>query len=201
MESGTVTSLKTDDLAALKYLRLTDDIFPEWGVGGEQETVASDAKGWYLQLRPKIIHPTEPTEAEYVTTSPFLYQGVLYVSTYVARTRQPDDDEKCPELGDSKLYALDPVTGKSAWASGAQALVFNNIKIAGISAADGRMFLGIKVLKSGALDVLRRHDDLSGFRTHAEGTTIDFGAMGTGGDQEPNVPYNVPLLQYWKERF
>ncbi|MDR1874790.1 MAG: hypothetical protein LBQ90_07260 [Synergistaceae bacterium] len=195
------TPLSTTSLVALKYM--ADSIFPAWSGAetGDQVSVPTDAKGWRLRLRPQVIHATEPTNPEYVTTSPFLYQGVLYVSTFIARTRQPEDDEKCPELGDSKLYALDPTTGKSAWTSGQQAVVFDNIKISGISAVNGRLFLGVKVLRSGALNALNDKSDIAGFRTHADGTTIDIGAMGDAGASAPDVPYNIPLLQYWKERF
>ncbi|MDR1875145.1 MAG: hypothetical protein LBQ90_09070 [Synergistaceae bacterium] len=195
------TSLTTKDLVALKYIKPASDVFPSYGETGGQVSVPASAKGWFLRLRPKIIHPKEPTEAEYVTTSPFLYQGVLYVSTFIARTRQPDDDEKCPELGDSKLYALDPVSGRGAWKGGAQSLVFNNIKVAGISSSNGRMFLGIKVLQSGALDQLRRQPDLDGFRTHADGIAIDFGALGSGEEPTPPDRYDFPVLQFWKENF
>ncbi|MDR1978547.1 MAG: hypothetical protein LBQ42_07420 [Synergistaceae bacterium] len=195
------TPMVTADLVRLTYL--SDDIFPSYQEGNVQVTVPSNAKGWVLKLRPKIIHPTEPTEAEYVTTAPFFYQGVVYVSTFVARTRQPDDDEKCPELGDGKLYAFDPLTGRGMWSGGRQALVFDNIKIAGISAIGGRMFLGIKILQGGALNALEQYEDLAGFKTYAESTTIAIKALGDPPRDEgdPNVPYNIPLLHYWKEDF
>jgi Tfp pilus tip-associated adhesin PilY1 len=198
---ASVSAMTTSDLVRLKYMK--DDIFPEWtgAEEGNQETVPADAKGWRLQLRPKVIHETEPTEAEYVTTPPAIYQGVLYVSTFIARTRQPDDDEKCPELGDGKLYAFDPMTGRGMWSGGRQALVFSNIKIAGISASNGRLFLGIKVLQAGALGTLSQHSDLEGFKTYAEGTTIALSALGVASGGEPDVPYNIPFLHYWKERF
>jgi outer membrane protein assembly factor BamB len=200
-ESVSVSAITTTDLVRLKYMK--DDLNPAWSGAedGNQVSVPNDAKGWRLQLRPKIIHPTEPTEAEYVTTPPAIYQGVLYVSTFVARTRQPDDDEKCPELGDGKLYALEPMTGRGMWSDGKQALVFNNIKIAGISASGGKLFLGIKALQGGALEALRHHSDLYGFKAYAEGTAIALTALGTADEGESNVPYNIPLLHYWKERF
>jgi type IV pilus assembly protein PilY1 len=194
-------TLTTGNLVRLTYL--SDDIFPAYQEPGSPVTAPANAKGWFLKLRPKIVHDTEPTEAEYVTTAPFFYQGAIYVSTFVARTRQPDDDEKCPELGDGKLYAFDPMTGGPIWSGGQQALVFNNIKIAGISAVGGRLFLGIKVLQGGALDGLHRHADLDGFKTYAEGTTIAMKAPGDppSGVGDPSVPYDIPILHYWKERF
>jgi outer membrane protein assembly factor BamB len=199
---GTVTPIVTNDLTALKYM--ADGIFPPWSGAqtGDQVDLPAGAKGWHLKLRDKVVHATDPTDPEYVTTSPFLYQGVLMVSTFIPRTRHPDDAEKCPELGDGKLYALDPITGKSAWPAGKQAVVFDNIKIAGISAVDGKLLLGVKPLRPGALDALAIKGELSQFSVLAEGTAISLGALGTAGSGEPTgIEYDIPQLQYWKERF
>jgi hypothetical protein len=87
------------------------------------------------------------------------------------------------------------------WSGGNQAILFANVKIAGVSAANGRLFVGVKVLKGGALDDLRRQEDLQDLRTHAEGTLIDFGALGDAPVSLPEVPFGIPMLQYWKERF
>jgi outer membrane protein assembly factor BamB len=201
MIGGSPVPLATSQLVALKYMK--DGLYPPnpEAAGGEQVTVQSDAYGWYLKLRGKVSHGTDPTDPEYVTTAPFLYQGVLYVSTFVPRTRQPYDNEKCPELGDGKLYALDPLTGKSMWQGGQQALVFENIKISGISASMGKLFLGVKVLKGGALNQLKHISELGEFQIYAEGQYIAFDALGEPPTLKPDVQYNVPHLQYWKERF
>lgn len=189
------------DLVELKYLRASPDVVPSYGDTGSQVPVPAGSYGWTLKLRPKMTHPTEPTDAEYVTTSPFLYAGVLYVSTFIPKTRHPDDLEKCPELGDSKFYALDPLTGAGKWTDGSQAKLFSNIKISGISASRGRLFIGIKVLRSGAVDNLKNDEDLKGLRKHGE-AAIDIGAPGyVAPGSDPDVTPYLPHLQYWRESF
>jgi hypothetical protein len=199
MLSGAPARLTTRELTGLTYMR--DTLFPSYGLDEDQATVSAGAYGWYLKLRPKISHSTEPTEPEYVTTSPFLYQGVLYVSTFIPRTRQPYSDEKCEGLGDGKLYAFDPLTGKPMWKNG-QALVFNDIKISGVSASVGKMFLGVKVLRNDALARLKQQTvELKDFKIHADGQYLSFGALGEPGGGVPDVVYDVPHMEYWKETF
>jgi Tfp pilus tip-associated adhesin PilY1 len=189
----------TSDLVALKYLRSTPDVEPAWGETGEQNQVQPEDRGWALKLRPKLSHATDPTDAEYVTTSPFLYDGVLYVATFIPRTRHPDDQEQCRDVGDSKLYALDPLTGASLWKNGTeQGLLFKDIKIVGISASGGNLFLGIKVLKPGGVQNLSA--EMWAYTLLADGTVLK-GPTAKTKVVRPTLTPEIPHLQYWRESF
>jgi outer membrane protein assembly factor BamB len=194
-------SVTTGALARLKYMKTTPSILPLWGGEemGSQNGVPPDARGWRLMLRPKVVHPTIPTDAEYVTAAPFLYNGSLFVATFTPRTWQPGDQERCLDIGDAKLYALDPQTGASKWKSGQeQAYVLSNIKIMGISGSRGHLFLGVKALKPGALSSFSQHEELSNFITHVDGSVVEI-VTPKGGDTQPNLEPIVPHLQYWRE--
>jgi len=197
------TAFTTTDLTKINYM--ADTIQPLYNPtlhnSGGVDEVDSSARGWRIMLRPPVPHVNFPTEAEYVTTSPFLQDGVLYVSTYIERTRNPSE-EKCPEIGDARLYALDPMTGRPKWNSGSQAVVLSNIKISGISSGkDGYLYLAIKELKPGAwrAAVASNPDDLGDVEDAGIGLKMIKG-MGTA-KIDADVPYDVPLLQYWKEKF
>jgi type IV pilus assembly protein PilY1 len=192
----------TSDLVALKYLITTPNLLPSYGVTGDQNPVPSGALGWSLKLRPKIDHNTRPTDAEYVSSAPFLYGGVLYVGTFIPRTRKPGTQELCEAQGDGKLYALDPMTGAAKWRNGQQALLFSNIKIVGISASkDGSLFIGVKVLQPGALNALRGYEDLQGFKSLVRDTVIQTRAIETEAVSDVGLERIVPHLQYWRELF
>ncbi|MDR1048795.1 MAG: hypothetical protein LBL51_03485, partial [Synergistaceae bacterium] len=193
-----------DNLIPLLYLA-SDDTMPSYGHRNtEQVKIPEGAYGWYLLLRPKLENPTHPTDAEYVTTSPFLYSGVLYVSTFISRSRNQNEKEMCPELGDSKLYAFNPMTGRSAWPSGKQALVLDNVKVAGLSILNGKMFFSVKVLSQGALTRLsdRLGSDVSGFAVRGDNVAFEIDALNysPGGGYSVEDP-EIPHVQYWKERF
>jgi type IV pilus assembly protein PilY1 len=195
------------DLAQLKYLKTDPEILPSYGVDEAQTNVTPDAYGWLLELRPAITSDTNPTDAEYVTTSPFLHRGVLYVATFIPRTRQPSGGF-CSEMGDGKLYALDPTTGLSMWKDAddrrQQARVLPNIKIVGISASQSDLFLGIKVLQNGALASRQQYPDLKNSKPLAGDTILRLADLpegsGGGGASRP-LEHLVPHLQYWREFF
>jgi outer membrane protein assembly factor BamB len=186
-------------LVSLKYLKSVPDMAPTWGETGDQHPVLPQDRGWSLKLRPKLAHPTDPTDAEYVVAPPFLYEGVLYVSTFIPHTRHPDDQEKCRDVGDGKLYALDPLTGVSQWKDGTeQALLFKEIKIVGISASGGNLFLGIKVLNPGALQSLPA--EIWDYTPLARNTVL----KGPAVKKEnfiPTLTPGIPHSQYWRESF
>ncbi|MDR3264481.1 MAG: hypothetical protein LBT15_00575 [Synergistaceae bacterium] len=192
----------TSDLVALKYLKTNPESNPPYGESGNQASVTENDYGWRLKLRPKLSHATLPTEAEYVTSSPFLYKGALYVSTFIPRTRLPNNQEQCLELGDSRLYALDPLTGASKWADGGQAHLYRNVKIAGISASGKSLFMGIKELRPGALDGLHAYDEVKGGKIHARNTVLEIPLpVDDAPHSTPALAPVVPHLQYWREVF
>jgi hypothetical protein len=188
------------DLVRLKYMKTNPDFIPSYGEEGAQAEVLPGARGWALKLRPKLPHDTLPTDAEYVTASPFLYGGVVYVGTFIPRTRHPDDQEQCRDLGDGKLYALDPLTGASKWKGNEQALLFNNIKIVGLSASKGKLFIGIKALSPGALDDLKASKKFD-FRSHGKGAILELSAADIPTVTKTSLEPEVPHLQYWREVF
>lgn len=196
------TTATTDNLFSLKYMQTTLESVPNYGakITDGESTAPASAVGWYLRLRPKITDNSFPTDPEYVTTSPFLYGGVLYVSTFIPRTRNPNDIDKCPELGDSKIYAFDPTTGKGKWKEG-QALLIKNVKISGISALNNRIFYGVKELKSGSLEQMKQYNAFENLGIYAERTVVEGIPAVPISDSDLSGPYNVPRLQYWREVF
>ena len=157
-----------------------------------------DFKGWYLQLRPQ----TATTNAEYVTTAPYLYSDVLYVSTFVPKPQPIDATNKtlCPEMGDSKIYALNPLTGEGMWTNKKQAIVLRNIKISGMSAFGGKLYIGLKPFKYGALNNLPA-DIITAKRIGSEGNLLQFVPVNLPSPPPPPGNINVPYMQYWKEAF
>jgi outer membrane protein assembly factor BamB len=190
----------TSDLISLKYL-LDPGYIPSYGVSEDQTPVPTDALGWSLKLRPKMDHDRRPTDAEYVTSAPFLSGGVLYVSTFIPRTRKPGTQEHCEALGDGRFYALDPMTGVSKWKNGQQALLFADVKIVGISASQGSLFLGVRELQKGALELLRGYEELKDLNVLAEGTVLQIPAIATDSAPDVSLERVVPHLQYWREFF
>jgi type IV pilus assembly protein PilY1 len=191
--SGDLTAA---DLFELPYVE--DSIEGTYGRPLDEFTPANaDAWGWVLPLRPK----TGSTEAEYVSTSPYLYSGVLYVSTFIPSPIPEDmaNLELCPELGDSKIYALNPVTGEGKWEGGEQAVVLKNVKISGLSAFEQYVYVGFKPFNSEAT------------LAPGEGVLRDYRLVGL----EQNIgrfrailekfqmeePAQAPQIQYWKEEF
>jgi Tfp pilus tip-associated adhesin PilY1 len=203
------------DLTSLKYLKTTPDgvYLPSWSeeTAGEQvEKVGPD--GWKLRLRPKINTTgttVYPTEAEYVTADPFIHNGVLYVATFIPFTEQPTEQERCRDIGVSKLYALEPGTGASMWAGGAQSYVFKNIKIVGVSAAGNKLFMGIKALMTEAEVAreteLNRYEETRNHKPYAGGSVVEIGTAAEGEKMSSDPIFDSPQqrqqIQYWREIF
>ncbi|MDR1978398.1 MAG: hypothetical protein LBQ42_06660, partial [Synergistaceae bacterium] len=199
---NTSTPMTVNDLTPLKYLKTTPEITPVWL--GEVGLVSQDEPGpdgWKLRLRPKIDDLYQPTEAEYVTAEPFYQDGVLYVATFIPFTELPTDQERCRDIGYGKWYALDPDTGESMWAGG-QAYVFKNIKIVGISAARGNLFIGVKTLKAGALEEFAQYEETKNYVTHADSSIIETNrAYWSSTSLSLPIEPEIPHLQYWRETF
>ncbi|MDR1874954.1 MAG: hypothetical protein LBQ90_08105, partial [Synergistaceae bacterium] len=197
---NTSAPVTLSDLTSLKYMKTVPAITPAWSGEVSEDQVPVGPDGWKLRLRPKIDDPHQPTEAEYITAEPFFQDGFLYVATFIPFTELPTDQERCRDIGFGKLYALDPDTGKSGW-KGGQAYTFRNIKIVGISAARGNLFMGIKTLRSGALEAFAQYEETKNYVLHAENSIVEIHSAGSSGPSLPDIPPEIPHLQYWREIF
>ena len=164
-----------------------------------------NSRGWHIRLRERVTGDF-PRDGEYVSAPPFLYQGTLYVATFTPHTWNPGGGrERCVATGDGRLYALNPMTGAPMWgklpdeASGtAQSLLFRNVKIVGVSAFGGNLFLGVRPMASGALGSFNDHDDTRDHTIHAGGSVVEI--KGVLRAPPPSlIETDVPHVQYWRE--
>ena len=182
---------------------------------GDAETAAATQRqplvgpyGWRLRLQPPVICPDLPLGAEYVTAPPFLYRGALFIATFVPQVWQNDMQERCVDTGFARLYMLDPTTGNSMWRGEVdgggmvrQALEFDNIKITGITASRGNIFLGLRPMMPGAVSMaLHRYAAINPLnsRVHGDGEylEIDPGLPNQEEiDLEPNIPHHMFLRE------
>jgi hypothetical protein len=198
--SGSATIPTTDDLFPLDYVQDTPPIGGiTYGVPPEAvaipDPLSPEYKGWALKLRPA----TPETKAEYVTTAPYLYYGVIYVSTFVPKPI-PEDQANlalCPELGDAKFYAFEPFTGAGMWPGRLQALVLKDIKIAGLSSYNGRLYLGLKPLRAGAVENLPAA--LKGRQLAPN--LIQMQSLNQPEVTIVTVSPDIPYIQYWRETY
>jgi hypothetical protein len=159
-----------------------------------------DDYGWVLRLRPKF----GITEAEYLSSDPFLMNNVLYIATFIPYAGSISE-EACSDVGVSKLYAIDPSTGRSVMKD-KQATVLKNVKIAAITGnpANNSLILSVKELKVDANDGI-----FSNFSSVAEIGNGLFEISAPGGSVSdpsgagPDLDFEelVPHVQYWCERF
>jgi type IV pilus assembly protein PilY1 len=206
--SGDVGLTTADiDMKELKYIRDTTPLLPIFGqpwVSGDNQLDPSLIKGWYLGLRPRQPMDDMGTEPEYVTTSPYFYSNTLYVSTFIPRVKMPNEYDICPDLGHSKIYALDPLTGEGQWKDengdkGVQSVLIKDVKITGITSLNGRIYVGVKPLKPSALEELPAQVSESKF-LFPGGTMWSFGALNYEGEaRPPSLDPDVPYIQYWKD--
>jgi hypothetical protein len=204
--------LTLGNLTPLKYMKTYPEITPVWDGEVSEDQVDVGPNGWRLGLRPRIDDPAQPTEAEYLTSEPFFEDGVLYAATFIPFAELPDR-KWCQDMGYSKLYAINPETGKSMW-KGGQAYTFMNIKIVGISAAGGNLFLGVRVLRPGALkSAFEAYEETKDHYAYAGDSLVQIGPRtlqikdppeGSDDPKEgslPNIQPKVPHMQYWREMF
>jgi len=162
--------------------------------------------GWRIRLRPQVTG-TEPRDPEYTTVTPFLFNNVLFVATFTPHTWVPGGDrERCAATGDGRLYALDPATGVSRWASGAQSIRFRDTQIVALSSFRGNLFVSVAEMATGAAALaFNSHDDTSEFSAHGGGVfemtpALTGGGGGSdGGDLNERWPNFVPHPLYWRE--
>lgn len=200
---GAPDSARLADLKQWEYI--SDGILPDYGVSFEtaaerNRMKATDKMGWALRLRPKMDDPVNPRDAEYATTAPYLAGNELYIATFVPRTRSASENKTCPEVGDGKLYILNPLTGTSRLTNKTHVLL-PNIKITGISVRNGRIYLGIQQQLNPNSWNEADDIDMTEKALLANGTIGVFKLRNAG---EPitatNIEPNVPHLHYWRER-
>jgi len=160
--------------------------------------------GWRMRLRPQVAGE-EPRDPEYVSVTPFLFDGVLLVATFTPHTWIPGGDrERCAATGDGRLYALDPATGASMWRNGAQSLRFRDTKIVGLSIFRGNLFVAVEEMATGAASLaFSAHEETSEFSAHGSGVfELQAGVIrrppppGNGDNEwEPNRPHQL----FWRE--
>jgi outer membrane protein assembly factor BamB len=201
------SALTLANLTPLKYEKDNHPRLPDYGVilgPTDNKLVASDINGWYLGLRPAQWmtenNTTVGTRPEYVTTSPYLYNGVLYVTTFIPLVRGTDEYEVCPDLGHAKFYAIDPLSGKGVWPNDQQAIVLTDIKVTGIAAAGGRLYFGIQALSGTAIDALQAtmtdmDVDLSVAPNGSMFSIKDLSKAPAESTLSPDQPY----IQYWRD--
>jgi hypothetical protein len=189
---------KLDDLQRWPYF--SDAINPAYGVAfnADGRALAENAIGWVLRLRPKMEDASEPRDAEYMTADPYLYRGELYIATFVPHTRQAGQSETCPETGDAKLYAFNPLTGRPRTQTKDHVLL-RNIKIVGVSAREGRIYLGIQQQVNPNSWNDSNDIDMINKMQHSPGL-VSFQYPDTGSVEPPNITPDIPHLHYWRER-
>jgi Tfp pilus tip-associated adhesin PilY1 len=155
--------------------------------------------GWVIRLRPKF----GITEAEYLSSDPFLMNNVLYVATFISYAGSISE-EACSDIGVGKLYALDPSTGRSVMED-SPSIVLENVKIVSISGnpAKNNLVLSVKELKAGAMEgnssKLSNTTNIGNglFEINAPGGKVFEPGAGPEFDFEELVPH----IQYWSEKF
>ena len=158
---------------------------------------ASGFIGWKMMLRPTLDDAKRGME--YVTTAPFIFEGMLFFSTFTPKTTAGDNAEVCPELGDAKIYRMNPITGTGMWNDGKRGATIKNFKIAGMTAVNGRLNVAGAAtdgevtkdeLSANISDITDIYDDGAGGRP---GLGIDL------GDVPNRIPAKTPFVHYWIE--
>ena len=156
--------------------------------------------GWVLRLRPKF----GITDAEYLSADPYLMNNILYIATFIPYAGSVSE-EVCSDIGVSKLYTLDPSTGRSVIRD-KPAITLENVKIVGMTGnqAKNRLVLSLKELKVDAKKEI--FNNFSGTTEIGNGL-FEIDAPGgkpfESGEGNPDFDFEelVPHAQYWSERF
>jgi Tfp pilus tip-associated adhesin PilY1 len=197
------SNAKLGDTQMKKWIYFDDGLAPSYG-----EPYPSDKKGdqgdpgeygWVLRLRPKMSHPSNPRDAEYVTTAPYLAGGELYIATFVPHTRTSGQGKTCPEVGDAKLYIMNPRTGRSRLTN-KNHIFLKNIKITGISVSGRRIYLGIQQQVNPNSWNEANDVDMKNKSLLAGGAVGVFEIEPEPSSDSLNITPDVPHLHYWRER-
>ena len=163
-------------------MALTDrDINTVWNDPGQ---LSSDQKGWALKLKAEDKHD----EAEFVTTSPFFYDGKLIVTSY---TPEKISQDVCivSERGIGRIYTLDVDTGRSL----AKPVSLKNVKVTGVTGVRGRILFSAEEKRSGAMkEAAEKNPEL---RLLGD----NLAEMRLARDGDLPLRNGVPYLGYWRD--
>lgn len=90
------------------------------------ETGNADSRGWYIRLDMN----------EYPATSTTYYKGHIFFSTYLK-------PEKPCDLGKSRIYILNAVTGKGAWTGNKKFIELEGVRMTGMVMSEDYVYAGV----------------------------------------------------------
>ncbi len=93
-----------------------------------------NAKGWYIEFE----------RGERMTTPPLVYNGYVSFATFT-----PDEDI-CSTSGTSNVYLLNGTNAAGGWGGNVQKVTLTDVLVSGLSISDGKISLGVTLLKSDA---------------------------------------------------
>ncbi|MDR3279563.1 MAG: hypothetical protein LBT23_03530 [Synergistaceae bacterium] len=163
-------------------------------------------EGWYIPLQAG----NADYAAEYVTTQPLMFGGVLYVATFRERKTDINNASLCDSgkvLGISRLYAVEMDTGKAGmWGNDepTKFLEFDGLKFIGFTLSQrgniATLLITYNVLDKNAADLSkRRHTDDEGTLNDVEGLDALSQTLGSGDGSPPigRITSNDSVLNYW----
>jgi Tfp pilus tip-associated adhesin PilY1 len=175
---------------------------------------AADGKsGWYIPL----FDPPEPNQKklmpEYVTTKPVLYNGILFIGTFLGQKLDVSESDKLcvtgSVTGKSRLYAIDMRTGGARlWSEGAKYIELTGVKIAGLTLSEKgkrrNLLATYTNLPGGDEDPTSEISEMDKKRIES----FNFGSSNNGSDGvsvtledgDNVIPPGTSLLIYWLTR-
>ena len=161
-------------------------------------------EGWYIPLR----KAENGYNAEYASTRPFLFQGVLFVATFREDKAGRANPEACDAnnlLGETRLYALSLDTGRPMlWGNRSKKyLDFDGIKVTGFTLSEA----GGTPMLLAAYHVLDKDnagsniDKNTGSEDSLSSVGGDLNALAIRLPEEPTpgtIPPNEGVLTYWR---
>lgn len=149
----------------------------------ESLSSASDP-GWYFELTGSPVTP------------PKLYGGYIFLSTFV------ENEEDLCEVGDSRLYVLDALTGMGAWENSSEENVkyidLAGVQISGITITDGKVYIGAIGHEGQGTETLP--EELGGLNPSFDNNLLVFDVpdvVGSGGNI--NIESGQMIPRYWRE--
>lgn len=95
---------------------------------------STNAKGWYVEF----------AQGERMTTPPLVYNGYVFFATFT-----PDEDI-CSTSGTSNVYLMNGTSAAGGWGGNVQKVTLTDVLVSGLSVSDGKVSLGVTLLKSTA---------------------------------------------------
>jgi hypothetical protein len=176
--------------------------------------VSEGKKGWYFELEKE----TQKDFRENVSTKPVLINGVLYIATFTQKDKiATGNSATCaPErtlTGDSRLYAVDLMSGKPVTWTGkdgktpSKYITFENVKIVSLTDLDsggkGKLLMRFDMLGAHNLEKLFAEQPklASVYSADSGGKNLD---MATIEEEAPkgvsNLPPGKAVINYWLVR-